>query len=154
MQQKTVIAANRFGLGARPGDLTLVEKNPEAWLLDQLQGPPRVPEDIRRLAHSAKVLVEVQDLRRRERRMSRAAAADPSEEFVRTYGRIARSHYVGQISARYRTAVASDFPFHERLVHFWSNHFAVSADKQPLPTIAGLFENEAIPTWPAISPTC
>ena len=144
MQQKTVIAANRFGLGARPGDLTLVEKNPEAWLLDQLQGPPRVPEDIRRLAHSAKVLVEVQDLRRRERRMSRAAAADPSEEFVRTYGRIARSHYVGQISARYRTAVASDFPFHERLVHFWSNHFAVSADKQPLPTIAGLFENEAI----------
>jgi uncharacterized protein (DUF1800 family) len=35
-------------------------------------------------------------------------------------------------------------PFHERLVHFWTNHFAISADKQPLPAIAGLFENEAI----------
>ena len=29
-------------------------------------------------------------------------------------------------------------------MHFWSNHFAISADKQPLPAIAGLFENEAI----------
>jgi uncharacterized protein (DUF1800 family) len=29
-------------------------------------------------------------------------------------------------------------------VHFWSNHFAVSADKQPMPAIAGIFEKEAI----------
>jgi uncharacterized protein (DUF1800 family) len=29
-------------------------------------------------------------------------------------------------------------------VHFWSNHFAVSADKQPLTALAGAFENEAI----------
>ena len=35
-------------------------------------------------------------------------------------------------------------PFLERLVHFWSNHFALSAEKQPLAAIAGLFENEAI----------
>ncbi len=32
----------------------------------------------------------------------------------------------------------------ERLVHFWSNHFAVSADKQPLAALAGLYEQEAI----------
>ena len=44
----------------------------------------------------------------------------------------------------YRHAAQTDLPFHERLVHFWSNHFAVSADKQPLPAIAGLMENEAI----------
>lgn len=41
-------------------------------------------------------------------------------------------------------AAASEQPFRERLVHFWSNHFAVSADKQPVPVIAGLYENEAI----------
>jgi uncharacterized protein (DUF1800 family) len=29
-------------------------------------------------------------------------------------------------------------------VHFWSNHFAVSADKQPLGALAGLYEQEAI----------
>ena len=48
------------------------------------------------------------------------------------------------MAARYRAAVATDTPFHERLVHFWSNHFAVSTDKQPLAAIAGLFEQEAI----------
>ena len=55
-----------------------------------------------------------------------------------------RRYYIDQTNARYRAAAASDTPFHERLVHFWSNHFAVSADKQPIPAIAGLFEQEAI----------
>jgi uncharacterized protein (DUF1800 family) len=144
MQQTTVIAANRFGLGARPGDLEIVDRNPETWLLDQLQGPSRVPRDIRRLEHSSKVLVEVQGLRREERDMKRASSDDPEADFVKKYGRTARNHYIGQVAARYRTAAASEHPFHERLVHFWSNHFAISADKQPLPTVAGLFENEAI----------
>ena len=144
MKQTTVIATNRFGLGARPGDLETVDGNPQAWLLDQLQGPSRLPRDIRRLEHSSKVLVEIQDLRRADREMKRAASDDPSADLVKKYGRVARSHYVGQVNARYRTAASSDFPFHERLVHFWSNHFAISADKQPLPTVVGLYENEAI----------
>ena len=29
-------------------------------------------------------------------------------------------------------------------MHFWSNHFAVSADKPPIPAVAGLYEFEAI----------
>lgn len=145
MDQKTIIAANRFGLGARPGDLEIVERNPEVWLLDQLQGPSRLPSDIRRLEHSSKVLVEVQQLRRTEREMRESAAKDgDAGDFVRQYGRTVRNHYIGQVSARYRAAAASDYPFHERLVHFWTNHFAISADKQPMPAIAGLFENEAI----------
>jgi uncharacterized protein (DUF1800 family) len=53
-------------------------------------------------------------------------------------------HYIDQTQARYRLAASTDYPFHERLVHFWTNHFAVSADKQPMPAIAGLYENEAI----------
>ena len=135
MKHTTVIAANRFGLGARPGDLEIVNQNPQAWLLDQLQGPSRLPREIRSLSHSSKVLVEVQELRRTERQMQREAAGDPAPDFVKKYGRTARSHYVSQVAARYRAAATSDYPFHERLVHFWSNHFAVSADKQPLPTI-------------------
>jgi uncharacterized protein (DUF1800 family) len=55
-----------------------------------------------------------------------------------------RDYFNEQVAARYRAAAASDHPFHERLVHFWSNHFAISADQQPLKAIAGLFENEAI----------
>src|SRR6202030_4500390 len=35
-------------------------------------------------------------------------------------------------------------PFAERLVHFWSNHLAVAADKGVVLGLAGTLENEAI----------
>ena len=137
-----VIAANRFGLGARPGELARAGKQPRSWLLDQLQGPSRQPAEIRRLPRSDKVLIEVQDVRRERREMREAN--DPDADIVKAYGKLVRKHYLEQTAARYRVAAVSDTPFHEPLVHFWSNHFAVSADKQPIPAIAGLFENEAI----------
>lgn len=135
---KSIIAANRFGYGARPGDLESITA--ETWLLDQLQGPSRQPAEILNLPGSDEVLVEVQDLRRQQREQRRAG----DDDAVRTYGRTVRRHYMEQSSARYLVAATTEHPFHERLVHFWSNHFAVSADKQPLPAIAGLYEQEAI----------
>jgi len=139
--KKAVIAANRFGLGARPGELERIVRNPVSWLTDQLGGPSRLPAEISDLPDSASVFEEVQDVRRDQRAAKRD---EPAADIVEKYGRVVRRHYVEQTAARYRTAARTDMPFHERLVHFWSNHFAVSADKQPLPAIAGLFENEAI----------
>ncbi len=88
---------------------------------------------------SASVLVAVQDLRREEREKSQK-----DTDFAKTVGRTVRRHYIEQTNARYRAAAETDTPFHERLVHFWSNHFAISADKQPIPAVAGLYEKEAI----------
>lgn len=144
MKINAPIAANRFGLGARPGELEAIDHNPASWLLDQLQGPSRLPGELKGLPTTAEVLVEVQDLRRRQREMRELAEDEPAPDIVNMYGRTVRSHYTAQTQARYRLAASSDYPFHERLVHFWSNHFAVSADKQPLSAIAGLYENEAI----------
>jgi len=139
IMSKAFIAATRFGLGARPGDLEDIGSNPERWLLDQLAGPSRTYGEIRRLPHSSSVFVEVQDVRRAQRDAKKAG-----DDIVQAYGKLVRRHYVEQSNARYRAAAASDTPFHERLVHFWSNHFAISADKQPIPALAGLYENEAI----------
>lgn len=136
---KAVIAASRFGFGARPGELQAVDRDPKAWLLDQIQGPSRLHDEVRRLPDSASVLVAVQDLRRQEREEKKK---EPDAK--KTYGRIVRRHYTDQTNARYRAAAETETPFHERLVHFWSNHFAISADKQPMLSIAGLYENEAI----------
>jgi len=55
-----------------------------------------------------------------------------------------RDTYLSQVTARYQVATHSVQPFCERLVHFWSNHFAVSADKFIVGTLAGALENEAI----------
>ena len=144
MKIDTAIATNRFGLGARPGELEKIDGNPQAWLLDQLEGPSRLSSEIRNLPATPEVLVEIQALRRDQRNMRDAAGDEPAPDIVQKYGRIVRRHYMEQTNARYRHAARSDYPFHERLVHFWSNHFAVSADKQPMPAIAGLYENEAV----------
>lgn len=52
--------------------------------------------------------------------------------------------YVSMVSARALTAITSPTPFAERLVHFWANHFAVSADKLELVGLSGTMEFEAI----------
>ena len=141
---ETVIAANRFGLGARPGELSRIDKNPSAWLLDQLQGPSRQPGELKGLPDTATILVEVQELRQKQRDAKRVATDQPSPDVVKKFGSIVRRHYLQQTEARYKLAASTDLPFHERLVHFWTNHFAVSADKQPVSAVAGAFENEAI----------
>jgi uncharacterized protein (DUF1800 family) len=141
---ETTIAANRFGLGARPGDLAKIEPRPRQWLLNQIAGPSRLPAAIQDLPGSATVLADVDKLRREQRNMQRNADDDPDADFVKTYGRTVRRMYMDQVHARYRAAATTDCPFHERLVHFWANHFAISADKQPIPAVAGLFEAEAI----------
>jgi len=144
MKINAAIAANRFGLGSRPGDLKTIDRDPANWLLDQLQGPSRQPGELKGLPATAEVLLEVQDLRRKRREMRQLVDDESAPDFVNAYGRTVRSHYIEQTQARYRHAASTEYPFYERLVHFWSNHFAVSADKQPLSAIAGLYENEAV----------
>lgn len=144
MNIQTAIAANRFGLGARPGELARIDGRHKAWLKQQLAGPDREPVAFASLSRSDSILADFQALRaaRREGQQNpgEAAAAD----FVKQYTDKVRQHYRQQTIARYVHAIQSDLPFHERLVHFWNNHFAVSADKQPLTALTGAFENEAI----------
>ncbi len=144
MKIEAVIAANRFGLGANPGELQKIDKDPKRWLLRQLAGPSRQPEEVRQLPDTASVLLEVQEVRKMQRDARRAAGDNPAPDIVQKFGAIARRHYLEQTDAKFRVATSTDLPFHERLVGFWANHFAVSADKQPVSALAGLFENEAI----------
>ncbi len=144
MKIETVIAANRFGLGAKPGELQQVDRDPKGWLLGQLAGPSRLPTAVRQLPDTASVLREVQEVRQMRRDARRTVDDEPAPDVVQKFGAIVRRHYLEQTAAKFRVASSTDFPFHERLVGFWANHFAVSADKQPVSAVAGLFENEAI----------
>jgi uncharacterized protein (DUF1800 family) len=139
MSIEAVIASNRFGLGARPGELETVARDPQRWLRQQINGPSPTPPGLRDLPISATALTDVQAVRRAQR-----DARKSNEDIVARYGRVVRRHFIDQALARYAVAANSDHPFYERLVHFWSNHFAISTDKQPMPALAGLYENEAI----------
>lgn len=142
MNTKAIIAANRFGLGARPGDLKTIGENADRWLIDQLQGPPQTPATIADLPATSSILPDVLDTRKMQREMQKSAAED--EKVKKIYASKVRRLYMNQVESRFTSAAETDHPFYERLVHFWSNHFAVSADKQPLPALTGVFEKEAI----------
>ncbi len=58
--------------------------------------------------------------------------------------RAGRGDYAGAVGARATNALVTETPFVERLVYFWSNHFAVSADKLELIGLSGTLETEAI----------
>ena len=137
MKKESVIAANRFGLGARPGELSMIEGDPAGWLLGQLSGPGAVPPAVGVLPKTSSILLEVNEVRQMQRDARKAPSDQPAPNVVKKFGAIARRHYLEQTEARYCNAAATDFPFHERLVHFWSNHFAVSADKPPITALAG-----------------
>ena len=64
-----------------------------------------------------------------------------AQRFARQQG---RDHYAKAVSARALCAVMSPASFVERLVHFWANHFAVSADKITIVGLAGTLEFEAV----------
>ena len=57
---------------------------------------------------------------------------------------VAQKFFRADAMARFRCVLHAEAGFTERLVHFWSNHFCVSAAKGPVRAIAGSFEREAI----------
>ncbi|MDE2136390.1 MAG: DUF1800 domain-containing protein [Gammaproteobacteria bacterium] len=139
MQQLSpTIAANRFGLGARPGELAAIRGDGREWLRAQLTHPaPGAGTDA--LAPTAQLLGEAFALQR-QIQAERRAGADVQQKL----GQFLKPIYMAEATARFQQAVTTDRPFVERLTQFWSNHFAVSIDKQYLAGLAGGFEREAI----------
>src|SRR5438874_8682096 len=148
----SAIAANRFGLGARPGELAAIADDGRDWLKAQLRAGPPVLSDPQ-LRSSQETLAQAQKLRqeiRAQRKSAEGATApgktganDPAAA-AQALPQFLRPIYLSEVTARLREAVATERPFIERLTQFWSNHFAVSVDKQLLGGLAGSFEREAI----------
>jgi uncharacterized protein (DUF1800 family) len=138
------IAVLRFGLGARPGELAAAAGDPRGWLRAQTKEP--VPlAGAAPLAPSAQIYAAVMAAREERQELKKKGESDAELKAAAMALRDAyQPHYRAQVLARAQSAAASARPFGERLVHFWSNHFAVSADKGAINGLAGTLENEAI----------
>ena len=136
------IAANRFGFGARAGELDSIAHDPIRWLSVQMDaryapspafdGLPDTPAIVRGAMG--------------QMRSMRQSSADPEaqRQMQRDAQKSMREDFIHEAAARTRAAIASQTPFYERLVHFWSNHFTVSSTKrQSLPLVAA-FERDVI----------
>ncbi|HWC56691.1 MAG TPA: DUF1800 family protein, partial [Sphingomicrobium sp.] len=150
------IALNRFGLGARASDSP--PANSKSWLMGQFAAFQPRPEALSKVPSRAEVVGQLADYLEQarmdwqaKRAMQPASATtggeqaqkqpDPLRRYLR---KTIRDDYLTMDSARLNSALTTDNPFAERLVHFWANHFAVSVDKLPVIGLAGLLEFEAI----------
>jgi uncharacterized protein (DUF1800 family) len=137
------IAVLRFGLGAKPGDLAAAAADPRAWLKTQIKGAVPLAVDTP-LAPSDQIFAGLLAAREQRQRMKAAAAPATDAQLGNVIREAYQPHYRAQVLARAQSAALTTRPFAERLVHFWSNHFAVSADKGVVFGLAGTLENEAI----------
>ena len=139
------IATNRFGLGARPGELARAAPEPRGWLRAQLGGDAPALAGASALESSSAILSQAAKLREAKRQGAKSGAEQgAASRIAQGLGAYYRPLYVAEVRARFTAAVASDRPFVERLVHFWANHFAVSVDKLAVLGVAGAYEREAI----------
>ncbi|MCC7330055.1 MAG: DUF1800 domain-containing protein [Gammaproteobacteria bacterium] len=142
--EQAAAAANRFGLGARPGDLPAIGSEPRGWLLAQL-GPAPPIDSFDGLPDSRDYLADYDAFQQEQRERRERRAQGDADAAKGGGGRRRLQQQVQQeLAVRQGVAVASDAGFRERLVRFWSNHFAISVDKFRAASFAAPMEREAI----------
>ena len=169
-----VIAANRFGLGAKPGDVAKISGDPKTWLLAQLTAERDLPAPLRSLPSTVddmsaffkwvrQIAVEAKSHGMDPYHLKPqgapaagmggmaggamtggASGSDTGFSIEREYVKAFLPRYAVAVKARFDTAVATNRPFFERLVHFWTNHFVVSGAKPGAITMPPSFERDVI----------
>ncbi|HSV37026.1 MAG TPA: DUF1800 domain-containing protein [Ramlibacter sp.] len=134
----SAIALNRFGIGARPGESA--PNDPQRWLLAQFDTYEPLPGEWKAVPRTSALL----DVWNTMQRAVRQAPEGQRSGIREAYLRQGRTEYQAAVGARTNSALQTSTPFIERLVHFWSNHFAVSVDKLLIVGLAGSFEADAI----------
>jgi len=168
------VAFRRFGFGPRGGafDLARAASDPREFLKSELQQPaitqlnaPTLPPT--KIALQA---VFVDQQQRKSERQNVAEEKMPPASSIASVSTghtdqpartmeasgamnkipkppeppVAQKFFRADAMARFGSVFHAEVGFTERLVHFWSNHFCVSAAKGPVRAIAGSFEREAI----------
>ncbi|MCJ2077961.1 DUF1800 domain-containing protein [Methylobacterium sp. E-016] len=151
MTTDAVLALNRFGIGARPGETARIAGDPRGWLAAQLSQPAAALIDDPALLPSdaaARSLAQARNAKRdraaAEPASMPAAPPQPAPPPSADPGQVRRTIERAEVEARLAHGAATEAGFVERLALFFANHFAVSSDKGPVRVLAGAFEREAI----------
>ena len=146
---ETALALSRFGLGAGNAGTSAVTGDIRARLHDEVsRGPANITGE-EPLPATPYLLSELDDLvtqERRQRALTAEPAASPSPSPRMVDAKLISQRFDAEMEARYNGAYAdADIGFDERLVMFWTNHFAIATSKSRAVRItAGAYEREAI----------
>ncbi len=157
IEPSTFVALNRFGLGARPGDVAAMGGNPHGWVLDQIahgqaDPVPGVGDTPGRLHMVDAFFKAKQEADKLD--AARQAALDGTGKPVvppvvgkpkpgildQPPGKVLDADSARRIDQM----VATDWPVSERLAAFWANHFSVTNLRGEIAVTALPYENEAI----------
>lgn len=154
--KNSIIAATRFGLGMGPNDAVAMGSDPKGWLLAQVDPAHyAVPADRVKADKTAARLVRNFKMGVVGTAFKKAVAAagegsNDAEKLTSQYmeerrkGRIAsRDDFLLDLRSMVDTGCKTDAPFRERLVHFWTNHFATGGNATAL-KIGPVMVEEAI----------
>lgn len=162
--QLAVIAVNRFGLGARPGELVQAAKDPQLWLKNQMVSPQFDPQ----LADTKTAFEKFsahRKIRGQQKKIAKAQVQsmilEPSTVDQSTsmqvmkknkamaggqtrYAKLMRQTQKNLLMSGLWESIETTQPFSMRLLDFFSNHFSVSTSTAQLKVVAPLLEREAI----------
>jgi len=136
------IAASRFGMGPRPGELAEIGKDGPGWLGAQIRQTQPLPAALQAMPSGGEYGRQILDSVTQRRQMGDNEEAKKQAQKATLFDLV--RIYQGEAIARTQAAIDTPSPFFERLVQFWSNHFTVSVTKQQVRGLAGAFEREAI----------
>lgn len=168
---RAAIAFSRFGLGITPRGLGTASGDAREALLEELKSPrplsislsdaqrdlgfssalPPTPELLTQIAAYNRARKERRELKAQTPDGATMAAPEmagkpdkPAPPMIDDQ-RLPQAVSFAEVAARLKVWGDARIGFHERLVMFWANHFAVSVDKGlPMRILAGAFEREAI----------
>lgn len=143
------IAASRFGLGARAGEIAAARGDPRGFLKAQVRRTgAEIPATDGDTSAQRIAAFRIYNKDRRSMRETEAQdggpSADRERDPVKIAQRMLRDETGNDFLARVRLAVTTEAGFRERWALFWANHFTVSATKLATATVVGPFETEAI----------
>jgi uncharacterized protein (DUF1800 family) len=134
----TAIAVNRFGLGYHLNET--VANDPKQWLMGQFAQYQARPSTWANQRSTSAIMADLAQYQMQTRKKDN----NDQDAAKRAFRREVRDDYLAAVNARSESALNTPAPFVERLVHFWSNHFAVSVQKPAVTDLVGAFELEAI----------
>jgi uncharacterized protein (DUF1800 family) len=143
---QAAIALNRFGLGARPDEVTPTE--PQRWLIEQFPRFEVRPAGFAALDDAGAAVRKYREGQQANRRLAKQNDAPDAKAGLKAerqdFRQDVQALYRAGVQARADSALATEAPFVERMVHFWSNHFCVSVDNPRVTAFAAAFERDAI----------
>ena len=114
MSLEGAIAAHRFGLGARPGEIERASRDPRTWLMSQLNVPADQPQPVSGVAlKSGGDLVVDMIAYQRERQMEKRNGT--GEDPVKLFFKNRIGLFMQELQARFAQGFTTEMPFAERL---------------------------------------